>query len=650
MTTRILIVDDEPVVRALLVSLLNREGSVAREVATAHEATKLCETETFDVFLIDTGLGDGTYLQLIRDLHEADQSREVLVMSTSPSIHSAMAAAKAGASDYLVKPFDDIRQVAIRVERASKQVGLKRERKRLRQALEESEERYRQLFESSPDAVIVYESDTRIIKDANGAALALYERDESSLIGESVDSLRQPNLQTDPGNMSPGIRLRRDVAASGELVDVEVSTAYFSVDGDPMVIEVARDIRERLSAERAREQLQEQLQHSQKMEALGKLAGGIAHDFNNLLAVILNYAGFVEDALHGGEQSEPAQTLEDIELVLQAATSATQVTRQLLSFSRREVLSPEVLSVNDVVVAVENLLRRTLNENVRLETSLTDDLGAVEIDRAQLEQVLINLAVNAQDAMPSGGRIRVVTQQARSAPSDSGAGSSAREWIVVSVEDTGTGIQPDLQQTIFEPFFTTKGREKGTGLGLATVKAIIERARGFVRLESQAGEGTRFHVHLPVSDKAQASLSSQRPRTLVTAARGERILVVDDDDALRRAACRMLLKAGYEPLEARSGTEALETWHKTRDVALLLTDMVMPSMTGTELTKRLLAKQPNLRVVYMTGYAVTDTPGGAAGVGHRILPKPFRERRLLKIVHDALHDAASRSSAQASLA
>ena len=416
-----------------------------------------------------------------------------------------------------------------------------------------------------------------------------------------------------------------------------------------MVIEVARDIRERLSAERAREQLQEQLRQSQKMEALGKLAGGIAHDFNNLLAVILNYAGFVADALQDGGPQDKSQTLEDIELVLQAATSATSVTRQLLSFSRREVLSPEVLNVNDVVVAVENLLRRTLNENVRLETNLAENLGPVEIDRAQLEQVLINLAVNAQDAMPQGGRLRVETRQVDEVPSEPRVRVHSRYWIVLCIEDTGTGINPDLQQSIFEPFFTTKEREKGTGLGLATVKAIIERARGFVRVESKTGEGTRFSVYLPVSTKKQATTPSQRPRGLKTAARGERILVVDDDDALRRAACRMLVKAGYEPLEARSGSEAISLCSQHDDVALVLTDMVMPNMTGVELTEQLATRMPKIRVVYMTGYAVPDTPGGARGAGHRIVPKPFRERRLLKVVHDALHDDSPSGESRAKL-
>jgi CheY-like chemotaxis protein len=313
------------------------------------------------------------------------------------------------------------------------------------------------------------------------------------------------------------------------------------------------------------------------------------------------------------------------------------------------VLSPEVLNVNDVVVAVENLLRRTLNENVHLETGLANQIGLVEIDRAQLEQVLINLAVNAQDAMPKGGRLKIETRTVDEMPSEPRVRVHARNWIVLCIEDTGTGIKPDLQQSIFEPFFTTKEREKGTGLGLATVKAIIERARGFVQVESKTGEGTRFLVYLPVSTKQRVATASQRPRAAIGAANGERILVVDDDDALRRAACRMLVKAGYEPLEARSGSEALNVCQSNPNIALVLTDMVMPNMTGMELTQALCATRPEIRVVYMTGYAVPDTPGGARGSGHRIVPKPFRERRLLKVVHDALHDDAAGTQGQAKL-
>jgi two-component system cell cycle sensor histidine kinase/response regulator CckA len=648
MAFRVLVVEKEPVVRELLVELL-REGD--REVIQAATVSEALHSATVhapvDVVLAEKELRDRSGLELTRELKALDFTTEVILMSTSTSVHSVLESVEAGATDYLPKPFEDVTQVAMRVASAEERAGLRRERQRLHRALVESEERYRKLFEATPDAVVVFDERTGLIAAGNRAALLLYGYDEAEFVGLPIAKLRHAErgsaqLSGADGAVTPVGRIvrRRDRARGGTVLDVELASGRFQAHGRDMVVEIVRDIGDRLRAESAKAELEEQLRQSQKMEALGRLAGGIAHDFNNLLTVILNYASFASKMLWKKPDAQGlARVRDDLEQILQAASSATAVTRQLLAFSRREVVAPEVLNVNDVVGAIEKLLRRTLGERIELEVRQASDLRPVEMDRGQLEQVIINLAVNARDAMPEGGRLLLETRDLDAlAPALKTGGRDAdRGWVVVDVTDTGAGMPPQVAEKVFEPFFTTKQREQGTGLGLATVKGIVDRAGGHIELSTEPGRGSSFSIYLPPTHLPMHTV----PAAAVAPSgvpRGESVLVVDDDDAVRRAICRILADSGYVVHEARNGKDAvLEHQRCGGRVDLLLTDVVMPVMSGDELAQQLRTRQPDLRVIYTTGYATTTVIERTSEREARVvLPKPFREERLLGLVREVL--------------
>lgn len=601
-----------------------------------------------DVALIEAVLPDGTGLDLGHALKTLDSTTEILLMSASPSLEAVLEAVEAGATEYLPKPFEDINQITLRIGAAEERAKLRREGKWLHNALVESEERYRKLFAATPDAVVVFNERTRRIEDLNAAALELYGYERSDLVGRPITYLLATHgtdasgAQAAPASkqgLDPGILFRRDQRRDGTAIDVELVVGRFHVRGQDMVVEIIRDIGDRLREQRARHDLEVQLRQSQKLEALGRLAGGVAHDFNNLLSVILNYANFVSKGLEQLHLAEPiSAVLDDVDQILRAANSATSLTRQLLAFSRREVVQAEVLDANAVVCATERMLRGTLGPGIDFNMDLAADLGRIRIDRGQLEQVLINLVVNARDAMPRGGRLTIATSNiAREAISSATLVLGPR-LVQIEVSDTGLGIDPSILDKIFDPFFTTKDRERGTGLGLAMVKGIVEQAGGRIELATELGVGSHFRITLPVTEesstwKARSNHPSRQP------ANGELILVADDDSAVRRALSRILTGAGYRVVPAESGAQALAEHDRLGgSVDLILTDILMPGISGEELVSSLRQQQPGLKAIFVTGYATMPVVELSDKDGQRaVLPKPFDERRLLALVCEVLN-------------
>jgi CheY-like chemotaxis protein len=356
------------------------------------------------------------------------------------------------------------------------------------------------------------------------------------------------------------------------------------------------------------------------MEAIGRLAGGIAHDFNNLLTAILGFGTTLLDGIPPDDARRG-----DLEDIVKAARRAAELTRQLLAFGRRQVLRPRVLDLNTIVTNLHRLLERVLGADIAVDLVLAPDLRAVEADPGQIEQVLLNLAVNARDAMPNGGRLRIETA------------NGSPESVRIRVADTGVGIAPDAMRWIFEPFFTTK--EQGTGLGLAMVYGIIQQSGGRIEARSTPGEGTTFDCYLPATSKA---LESEEPRPPVPAGRhSATILLAEDEDAVRRLAARLLESDGFHVLAAADAAEALTLAEaSTRPVDLLLTDLSMPRMTGTELASALRERRPGVRIAYMSGYprdslARQGLPDGETP----FLQKPFDRATLLTFVRDALRGA-----------
>lgn len=378
-----------------------------------------------------------------------------------------------------------------------------------------------------------------------------------------------------------------------------------------------------------RKQLEEEFSQAQKMECVGRLAGGVAHDFNNLLTVMMGYCELVLDEL---DPSDPMY--EQLVEISQAGTRAAALTRQLLAFSRRQVLQPEVLSLNDTVRRTESLLRRLIGEDIELVTNLGEGIGNVKADPGQIEQVVMNLAVNARDAMPDGGRLTICTGEMevlegqRSRHPDLSPG----RYVCIGVSDTGVGMDEETISKIFEPFFTTKDANKGTGLGLATVYGIVTQSGGAVEVESTPGKGSTFRVCLP---RVEASIEQQQAAATAQAGGRETILVVEDQEAVRQLVHRFLTNSGYHVLTAADAAEACAIVESTNErIHLLLADVVMPGASGPELARQLCEKYPDLRVLYMSGY--TDPPVIALAKDAPLIMKPFTSAQLGQRLREVL--------------
>jgi PAS domain S-box-containing protein len=399
-------------------------------------------------------------------------------------------------------------------------------------------------------------------------------------------------------------------------------------DGELVYLEVfAEDVTQRRVLER-------QLRMAQKMEAVGRLSGGIAHDFNNLLGVIIGYSQVLKRKLETGS---PLQ--EYAEQIDKASQRAVSLTRQLLAFSRQQVLEPAVLNLNVLISDMEKMLPRLIGEDIELKLRLDSELGQVKADQGQIEQVIMNLAVNARDAMPDGGKLILETANVEFdlAYTRQHPGSKAGRYVMLAVTDSGMGMDPETQAQIFEPFFTTKEHGKGTGLGLATVYGVVKQSGGYITVDSEKGKGASFKIYLTRIEQAVAVPEIQSP--VPVSVRGtETILLVEDAEPLRKLAHMFLDQNGYRVLTAGDGNEALEVarQHLT-PIHLLLTDVVMPGMNGRVLSERLGPRQPGMKILYMSGYTDSFIAGhGVLDPGTHLLHKPFTEEALLRKIRDVL--------------
>jgi signal transduction histidine kinase/CheY-like chemotaxis protein len=422
----------------------------------------------------------------------------------------------------------------------------------------------------------------------------------------------------------------RDLVAQrkdGSAIPVEISIGPLATREGALVTAAIRDITER-------KQLEQQFRQSQKMEAVGQLAGGIAHDFNNLLTVI---NGHSEMALQLLKADDPLHS--NLEQIKEAGDRAASLTRQLLAFSRKQILEPKVLDLNAIVTNLDKMLQRLIGEGIALQTALAPALGRVKADSGQIEQVLINLAVNARDAMPQGGRLTI---EAANVELD---GHYAAQhvavqpgpYVMLAVSDTGCGMDAETQARIFEPFFTTKGQGKGTGLGLSTVHGIVKQSGGYIWVYSEPGRGTTFKIYLPRVDAQAEALEPHSPRQ--ESLQGtETILLVEDEERVRRLARTILAGHGYSVLEAPNGAEALRISEQhSGAIHLLVTDVAMPGMSGREVVARLAPAHPSMKVLYMSGY--TDNAIVHHGVlmpGIAFVQKPFTPNGLARKVREVL--------------
>jgi signal transduction histidine kinase len=396
--------------------------------------------------------------------------------------------------------------------------------------------------------------------------------------------------------------------------------------------EILRDeIAERNRSEEARRRLEEEVQAAHKMEAVGRLAGGVAHDFNNLLTVII---GRCEVLLGRVSNSHPMRS--ELLLIYDAAQKAASVTRQLLAFGRKQVLQPKILNLNSVVESMDPMLRSLITDNVEMKCDLTRVLWSVEVDRGQIEQVLMNLVVNALDAMSNGGTLSIQTAnvELKSPPAGTGDNREGGNYVVLVVQDTGRGMDSETLSHIFEPFFTTKDKSKGTGLGLSTVYGIVQQSGGYISAASQPGEGTTFKIYLPGFLAAAEPLDGHER----IAPRGsETILIAEDADLVRQLTREILEVRGYNVIEASNGEQALQICRAyDGTIHLTLSDVVMPGMTGRELAEQIVQLRPDMKVLLMSGYTDKISKSGFLHPGLHFIEKPFTSNSLALKVRDVL--------------
>lgn len=471
-----------------------------------------------------------------------------------------------------------------------------------------SEENFKHLFANNPLPMWVYDLENLAFLEVNEAAIMQYGYERNEFLQMKILDIRPESDQMrvieeiakgrPDYKKSGGWRHRRK---SGEIIDVEITSHTLTFERRKAVLVVAQDVTEKRRMEEEKSKLETQLRQVQKMEALGHLAGGVAHDFNNLLMAITGYCEIAK--LQLSEETPVRATVQEI---YDAAALGASLTKQLLAFSRKQAIEPKIINLNNIVKSIEPILRRLIRQDVELRLHLDKDLGSIKADSSQIEQVILNLAVNARDAMPQGGTLSIETTNAEL---DAGYVSTypdilPGEYVMLSIADNGIGMDKETQLHIFEPFFTTKESGRGTGLGLATVFGNVKQSAGHITVYSEMEKGTTFRIYLPREFHGSALEVDGTRSPLPLVAGNTTVLLVDDNDVVRRALAGLLELHNFKVLEAGDGQKALKLLEEEKElINILITDMMMPKMSGTDLAARARSFHPELSVLYMSGYS-----------------------------------------------
>ena len=605
------------------------------EAQSLETGSDLLRNDDFDVVLLDLDLPEVSGVELVKRIKARMLEPVPLVVLTGRSDDGlGVEAVRHGAQDFLPKQ-------GLQEQLLERTLRYAVERHSITRSLIGSEHRLRVLFEYAPDAYYLSDLEGNFV-DGNLAAEEMTGFDRQELIGRNLfllKLLRGPDLQKaiqalarNSSGLPTGPEEYKLHRKDGTEIAVEVRTYPVSVHGKALVLGIARDISER-------KRLEAQLRQVQKMEAIGQLAGGVAHDFNNLLVVMRGNA----ELMMLDEDKLPASAKECLNQITEAAERASNLTRQLLTFSRKQVMQSRPLELNEVLGNMTKMLTRLIGENIRLQCRYAPGLPRVQADAGMLEQVIVNLVVNARDAMPNGGQLEVGTDLATLDEAQARTNPEGRPgvFVCITVRDNGIGISPEDLQHIFEPFFTTKDAGRGTGLGLATVYGIVKQHQGWIDVVSEAGSGTTFKIYLPVST-VQTSRESRAKPEVPPRGGDESILLVEDDLPVRQTTRKVLESFGYQVLEAKSPIEGIKAYkHQAEEISLLLTDVVMPEGNGSELAQMLRQMKPDLKVILMSGYspdrAVQD-PAFLRKHDFRFLQKPCASRQLLETVRQCLDE------------
>lgn len=586
------------------------------------------------------GFGGMAALKVLRD---SGRDIPFIIVSGKIGEDVAVEALHSGANDYLLK--DRLTRLGPAIDRVLKEASQKRKRAQAEQALRESEERYRRLVESCPDAMFIACDDKVVF--ANPAAITLLgAQSPVDLIGKSfldfVDrnfrDLVEEHLRQALEGLDGPLLEQKMVRPDGNAVQVEAIARRIQYHGDPAVQVICRDIS-------TRKRLEQQLLNANKMEAIARLAGGVANDFNNLLTVITGYTGLIRSGL---DPEHPLQ--KDLQQVIQSTERAIGLTNQLLAISRKDVAAPEVLNLNSVVEQIMPLLRRLLGDSIEPIAKLPESPCHIRADRGQLETLIINLAVHARDSMLHGGTFALKTENLTlNKALHNNVHLRAGEYVLLTLSDTGLGLSQEYQEHLFEPFFGSSQPGKNTGLGLATVYAIVKQHGGQISCTSEVGKGSTFRIFLPAC-KAAPPQAPVPTRIASPSDRPGVILLAEDEEILREFANLILRKHGFHVLPARDGLEALKVAEQYKgQLDVLFTDVVMPRMDGAELFRRFTERHPNTPVIFTSGYprSILVESGLEDNDTYQFLQKPYTTQTLLEVIRGVI--AAQRSGTAASI-
>jgi PAS domain S-box-containing protein len=621
----VLLVEDDCADAVLLREMLLAQGldTALTHVTCLRDAELHLSERSVDAILLDLSLPDAQGLEAVRRAHHAAPHTPLVVLTGLDDESMAAQVLQEGAQDYLIKGQIETRGLTRALRYAI-------ERKRSELALGESAHRFRAIFSAVSEGIFIVDAATGTFAEVNepGATMYGYARDE--MIGLNIQSI---SSDVAPYTQGDAMRWIEKAAATGEpqrfdwhckakdgrLFWGEIAIRFAFISGRQVVLSLVRDVTDRRAIE-------DQLRQAQKMEAIGQLTGGIAHDFNNLLTVILSNAESLAEELGGSPDLRALA-----EMTRTAAERGAELTNSLLTFARRQALEPQSVDINKLVAGMDGLLRRTLDEEIDIKIIPGFELWKATVDPVQLESALLNLALNARDAMPNGGKLTIETSNA---DIDVSYGENSEEaapgrYVLLCVSDTGTGMSKDVAAKAFDPFFSTKEVGKGTGLGLSMVYGFVKQSGGHIKIYSEMGLGTSFRIYLPLSTDVEL------PK-IVAATRGgdpigmETILAVEDDDLVRANTERVLRSLGYKLLIASNGPAALAILERGDNIDLLFTDVVMPGgMGGRQLAEEACAMRPSLKVLFTSGY--TDNAlihHGRLDPGVHLIRKPYRKKDL----------------------
>jgi PAS domain S-box-containing protein len=634
---RILILEDVDADAELMEKELQRGGLLfsAKQVKTREGFLEQLRDFPPDLILADYELPQFNGMAALELAKEYVPTVPLIILTDLINAEASVECIREGAANYVIKTH--LIRLGSVVKSALEMKRIREEKAQAEEALLTSAREWRATFDAVNDAIVLMDLERKVLR-CNKAMENLLGRPFSEIIGRTFCELLHGF--SEPVRGCPALRMQE--TCRRETMDLSLGDRWFNIVVDPLndergcligVVHILSDITEQKRVEKEKVILEEQLRQSQKMEAVGRLAGGIAHDFNNLLTIIKGYSQLV---LLGLQEGDPLR--ENTEEIQRATEQATDLIRQLLAFSRRQVMEMRVLDLNIIIQNLEKMLHRILGEDIEMVTHLTADLGRTKVDPGQIEQVIMNLVVNARDAMPSVGKLTIETTNVdlNEEYIHTHIGVAPGHYVMLEVSDTGVGMTPEVKERIFEPFYTTK--EKGTGLGLSTVYGIVRQCSGTIWVYSELNKGTIFKIYLPRVEEPLEEMGEKR--VLKDFPHGqETVLVVEDYEEVRKLAVRILSKQGYKVLEAADGSDALQLCEKRKGpIHLIVTDMVMPGMSGIELTERLIVMYPEIRVLYMSGYTDSRTILGADDANY--IQKPFTVEGLARKVKDVLEKNA----------